>query len=575
MAEGVSTTAEKKAGKMKQGGEMRRVLLWLKCTAGNVKWYICLLAAVQMSLGIVGVYYAILLKNLINAAVGGRKKDFFFVVAIFAGLVVFQAVLRAAQRFLEEYSRSLMENRLKARLFQALLTKDYAAVAQVNSAEWMNRLTSDTVVVSDGMVQIVPGLMGMAVKMMGALAALFFLEPWFVSILIPGGLLLMSCSYGFRRILKSLHKEIQQQDGKLRVFLQERLSALPVVRAFAQEEQAAAEAETFMQSHRAAKMRRNRFSNICNTAFGAAMNGAYVLGAVFCGCGILNGSMSYGNLMAVLQLIGQIQDPFANLTGYLPKYYAMAASAERLMEAEEFADDCREGKIREEEIQIFYRQEFCGLQLSYAFFAYLQSAPVFSGLNLTVKKGEYVAFVGPSGCGKSTALKLLMSLYPLNAGESCLLTGNGSRTLTPRWRGLFAYVPQGNQLMSGTIREIIAFGDPVKMHQDRLLWRSLEIACADRFVRELPQGLDSLLGERGTGISEGQMQRIAVARAVVSERPILLLDEATSSLDENVETELLHNLRAMTDKTVIIVTHRMAALSICDKYIDFGKVRDT
>lgn len=195
---------------------------------------------------------------------------------------------------------------------------------------------------------------------------------------------------------------------------------------------------------------------------------------------------------------------------------------------------------------------------------------VLSHLDIEIKKGEYVAFTGHSGCGKSTVLKLLMCLYPLDEGQAYLRTQQGAQPLTSRWRGLFAYVPQGNQLLSGTIREIIAFGDKRKMQEEERLKRALRIACAEEFVEKLEQGLDTLLGERGAGISEGQMQRIAIARAIFSDHPILLLDEATSSLDEEVEARLLANLREMTDKTVVIVTHRRAALSICDKSIDFG-----
>ena len=195
---------------------------------------------------------------------------------------------------------------------------------------------------------------------------------------------------------------------------------------------------------------------------------------------------------------------------------------------------------------------------------------VISRLNIEVKKGEYVAFTGHSGCGKSTLLKLLMCLYPLDAGELYLRGVNGETPLTPAWRGLFAYVPQGNQLMSGTIREIVAFGDPGAMAQEDRLARALDIACAGEFVSRLENGLDTRLGERGCGLSEGQIQRIAIARAVFSDRPVLILDESTSALDEDTERRLLSNLRRMTDKTVLIITHRPAALAICDRQIDMA-----
>jgi ATP-binding cassette subfamily B protein len=194
---------------------------------------------------------------------------------------------------------------------------------------------------------------------------------------------------------------------------------------------------------------------------------------------------------------------------------------------------------------------------------------VLRNMDLQIQKGEYVAFCGPSGCGKSTVLKLLMCLYPLDGGERCLTAAEGEIPLDAGWRGLFAYVPQGNQLMSGSIREVVTFGDREQMVQEERIFRALKIACADQFVSELPDGLDTQLGERGAGLSEGQMQRVAIARAIFSDRPILLLDEATSALDEQTEAKLLDNLRSMTDKTVVIITHRPAALDITDKIITF------
>lgn len=316
---------------------------------------------------------------------------------------------------------------------------------------------------------------------------------------------------------------IQETDGALRVFLQERLESLVIVRTFAKEEQMTRQADALMDAHKAARMKRSNFSNLCNIGFAGAMDGAYLLGIGFCGYGILTGTMSYGNLMAIMQLVGQVQSPFANLTGYLPRYYSMLASAERLMEAEAFAPDSTE-TVPEEQTLNFYQTELQSLQLEHVCFTYqppvqTEGEPpampvVLQDVSLTVRKGEYIAFTGPSGCGKSTLLKLLMCLYPLDSGQRFLSTKTGNQPLTPAWKSLFAYVPQGNQLLSGSIRSIVAFGDEDRAQDENAIYNALKIACADDFVRRLENGLDTVLGERGAGLSEGQMQRIAIARAV-------------------------------------------------------------
>lgn len=555
--------------------ENKSALAFLTEVSGRKKLYILWLLIVQAVLGLSSVLYAVLLRNVIDAACAGDKSVFLKFVAFFAGLVAFQIALRAVIRFLEEFSRSIYENLFKERLFTALLTRDYRSVTATHSGEWMNRLTSDTVVVAEGLATIVPGIAGMLVRMLGALGMILYLEPKFAYILIPGGALMVVFTYAFRKILKKLHKKMQEQDGKVRTFLQEHLGSLMVVRAFGVEADSVSEANKRMSDHKKARMKKNHFSNICNIGFGAAMHGAYVIGLAYCGYGLLMGTMSYGTLMAVLQLISQIQNPFANITGYLPKYYAMIASAERLMEAETFATDAANLMEKEKiagnvkaastgtvnSISGGRTSDFSGIRMEQVCFSYEDNRQVLTEFSLDVKKGGFVAFTGPSGCGKSTVLKLLLGLYQPDAGE-----------ITPVCRSLYAYVPQGNFLMSDTIRNVVAFSEKSARCDEERLQEAIKIACAE-FVYELPEGLDTLLGERGLGLSEGQMQRLAIARAIFADRPVLILDEATSALDEETEEALLARLRSMTDKTVIIVTHRPAALKVCDKNIVFNGVR--
>ncbi|MGN1481194.1 ABC transporter ATP-binding protein [Porcipelethomonas sp.] len=554
-------------------------LKWLNSVTGKKKIYIVILLIVQAALGISSVFYALLLRNIIDFAVDKNRTGFIAFLILLIALVAVQIALRAVVRFLEEYSKSTFENLLKGRLFGNLLKKDYASVTAVHSGEWLNRLTSDTVVTATGLVEIIPGIAGMAVKMIGALAMILALEYKFAFILVPCGFLLILLTYAFRRTLKRLHKNIQEKDGVLRTFMQERLGSMMIVRTFSAEQQVEEEAEQKMSDHKTARMRRNHFSNICNIGFSTAMNGMYLLGLGYCGYGIMIGTISYGTLMAILQLISQIQSPFANITGYLPKFYAMTASAERLMEIEKYADSCPTVARSSGEIKDYYNCDFSLIGFSNAGFTYQpidndkNNMPVvLKNITISICKGDYAAFTGHSGCGKSTLLKLIMCLYPLDEGERYLLSSDNEKIpLTRRWQKLFAYVPQGNHLMSGSIREVVAFADKDKMYDEEKIHRALKIACADDFVYELENGADTILGERGQGLSEGQMQRIAIARAIFSDNPILLLDEATSSLDEDTERKLLENLRKMTDKTVLIVTHRPAALEICDRIIEFGE----
>lgn len=545
-------------------------LKWLSDVVGKHKINVLLLSLIHALLGGSGVVYALLLRNGIDSAAEKDRSGFVFALVSVVVLVLVQITLRAVVRWLEEHSRSAMENIFKSRLFETLLKKDYASVTGIHSGEWMNRLTSDTKVAADGMVDIFPGAVGMAVKMAGAFVMLLVIEKRFLFIILPGGAALLLLTYLFRKVLKRLHKSIQENDGRLRIFLQEHLGSLIIVRSFSAEERTAEQGKQKMSAHKDARMKRNHFSNVCNIGFSAAMNGMYLVGFAYCGFGIISGTVSYGTLTAILQLISQIQSPFANITGYLPKFYAMTASADRLREAEDFADDCTDEAFDSGEIKDFYDNEFSAVKLDNVCFKYKDDdrESVLENVSFVINKGENLAFTGHSGCGKSTVLKLLMCLYHCDGGRIMIQKTDGTETeLTGRWHRLFAYVPQGNHLMNGTIRDIIAFSDK-EADEDRIR-SALKISCAEEFVSELENGTDTVLGERGAGLSEGQMQRIAVARAIYSDAPVLLLDEATSSLDEATEKQLLENIRSMTDKTVLIVTHRPAALNICDKIIRF------
>ena len=555
-----------------------RVIRWLlQLFTRKVLCAISVMIIVQLLLGVSGVCNALLLRSIVDNAISKNNRAFLIAAVGFAILVLMQITGRAVCRYLKEYSRSTCENLLKEQEYRWLMEKSYEEVTATHTGEWMNRLTSDTVVVADGMAEILPGIAFTAAKLISAsITLIMLLPPILFIVLIAGGSFIFVSGY-FRRVLKEMHKRIQEADGSLRVTMQEQLESMLVIKAFSQEETAAAQVRQKMARHRDARLRRSNVSNFFNIGYALLMRGAYVLGGLFCGYCILTDRMTYGTFTAVLQLINQVQNPVANASSYLPRYYTMIASAERLQEASQLSDSVQPAKISQA-LQPMSPMEFPfnEICLNDITFRYLERGNgskdrgdvVLSHFSCRILSGDYIELIGPSGCGKSTVLKILMCLYAQESGSRTI----DGKPLETRCRGLFAYVPQGNQLMSGTIREVLTFGNREQMQQDDQMWKALKIACAESFVREeLPDGLDTTLGEHGTGLSEGQIQRLAIARAIFSGYPILLLDEATSSLDAETEKKLLENLRAMTDRTVLIVTHRPMALQMTDRVLDLGK----
>lgn len=548
-------------------------LKWIFRVSGGASWWMILLLVIRVLNSLACIQYAYALGKVVDNATSGVSSAFYSQLAVFIVLVVLTLVFQASGRYVTEKCKVAMEKNFRMHAFSELLRRDYAQVTKMHTGEWMNRITSDTNVVAQAVTTILPELTGALVRMLGAMVSLLQIAPQVVYILFPCGLVMIFFSYFVRKWLKRYHKAVQHADGKVRSFMQERLYGLLVVRTFTREAVSERMASERMDDYISARMRRFRFTNLSHNILSIAVNGAQVLGIGLCGWGILNGYMSYGTMSSVLYLINLMEAPLATASGYLAQYYSMLASAERLMEIEEYDLDTTEPAVPAETIRKYYAEELDSLGLENACFAYDDAdESVLQNFNLEIRKGEFVAFSGDSGCGKSTSLKILLNLYPLKNGQVYLQNVDGTRQkLDSAWRGLFAYVPQGNQLISGTIRETVTFSDPVLMAQDDKIYEALKIACADNFVSALPNGLDTVLGERGSGLSEGQMQRLSVARAILSGRPILLLDESTSALDAVTEEQLLQNLRAMTDRTVLIITHREAALNFCDTRIHFEK----
>ena len=369
---------------------------WLCAVPKKKKYYVVALTLMQAFAGSLGVLYALFFRNGIDSTVKKDAKNFRHYIFLIIILVFVQISVSMIIRWLRELSVAEIENTFKSRLLNKIFHKDYSSVSAIHTAEWLNRLTSDTAIVASGHVEILPGLAETFVRLFSALAMIVLMEKWLAYILIPSGIIFIMFTFLFRKVLRQLHKNIQEQDGKLKIFLQERIGSLMVIKSFGAEEQTELEAVGKMTNHKNARMKRNYVSNFCNAGFIFVMHGIYLMSVIYCANGIMTGTVTYGTLTAIMQLIGQIQAPFANISGYLPKYYAMTASAERLMEEEKFSDEAEVMNINE--IQKFYKENFISLGLKDAYFCYEPQKNILDGLSLEIKKGEYIAFTGHSGC---------------------------------------------------------------------------------------------------------------------------------------------------------------------------------
>ena len=278
---------------------------------------------------------------------------------------------------------------------------------------------------------------------------------------------------------------------------------------------------------------------------------------------MLHGRMSFGSLTAITQLVSQLQAPFVNLSGVMPQYIAMLAAAERLMELEEIQGE--PAPAGEPAGSMYDRMDaICAEELAFSY----DRDRVLADATFALPKGAFAVITGPSGIGKSTLLKLLLGVYRPENGKLCLQCHGGEVVLDRSTRRLFAYVPQGNLLMSGTLRENLVIVRPEASRED--IDQAIHVSAMDDFLPQLPQGLDTVLGESGAGLSEGQAQRLAIARAVLGGAPVLLLDECTSALDAETERKVLERIRALSGRTCIAVTHRPAALELCDWELKVG-----
>ncbi|MDD2958469.1 MAG: ABC transporter ATP-binding protein [Lachnospiraceae bacterium] len=534
----------------------RTALHWIWMQTKTLHKRIFMVAAGAGVFSISSVFFALSCRAIIDAAITTELHKAMLAAAFLFALILLQFILRLSLNSSEERIRSGMGVLLRKDRLHELLKKEYSAVWSIHSGEWMNRFFSDVQIISDGVATILPNLFSMITRLVCAIAVLIVLEPVFAGIFIIGGLLLILLTGTFRKKMKELHKDVQKKQGKVESFLQETIENFLIVRVFCGERAVEEKCGGYQQEHYEAQMKRRTISIIANSSFSLIFQLGYLFALCWGARGLYYGIMTYGTLTAILQLVGQIQGPIANLSGILPKYYGIIASSERLMELNQFEDEPQE------------KETFAGslekITFDHVVFSYGRTE-VLRDVSFQINTGDMVALTGLSGGGKSTIFLLLLGIYTANGGAIQIVADGKAMIPGKRTRSLFTYVPQQNGLFSGTILENLQMAKQNATEDE--IETALQIACADEFIRELPEGLYTMLGERGNGFSEGQRQRIAIARAVLSEAPVILLDEATSALDNLTEGKVLEHIAGLKNRTCFIVTHREAALHICNKQI--------
>lgn len=537
-------------------------LKWLWNTFHKERWQVVIITftcAISASLTVV---YADFSKRIINAATEEHSMERVIQCAIgFLILITVQLILNLVSASFADRCKARIEVTLRKHILDSVIKKDYQGVTKYHTGEIQNRMTNDVTTISEGFTSILPDLIYFVVKLVCAFIYLVVKDKFFTLVFVVGGFAVLIFSLMFKKIVKKLHKKVQESEGTVRSFIQEILTSLLVIKSFNVENKVEKEAEDLMELNYRTKMKRRMFSIMARAGVSASFNLGYVFALAYGAYRLVNG-IDYGTVLSMLQLVNQIQQPFASLSNMLPNYFGLLASAERIIELDKINDEFEHNNSDINAIDTYDKLK--SINFENITFGYDRDV-ILDNTSLKIDKGDFVAIMGISGIGKSTLLKLLLGVFRIDSGSITLDVGNEKIPVDCHTRKMFSYVPQGNFLLSGSIRDNLTFINSDVTDEE--IKEAVRISCADQFVYDLPQQLDTVIGEHGIGLSEGQLQRLAIARSILSKSPIMLLDEATSALDEATELRFLKNLKEMQDKTCIIVSHKTAALEICNKHI--------
>ncbi len=498
-------------------------------------------------------------KGILDIATGVKNGSFTLYIVALCAVVIIQIALTAFASHFATVASGKMGIYLKNRLFKALGRKKYSEVYPFHSGDLLNRFIADGDVVVQGCTNLPATVVSIVIKLISGAVALILLDWRFGGGIVVIGIIIPFLAKTLSGHFKSLHKQYQKTNGLIKSFLQEIFKNLSVVKTFASKRPVENKLFSLMKNNYNIAIKRNYLAIFTSCGLYLFFTAGYFLAIIWGATGIKSATVTYGELMAFLQIISQLRSPMQSISSIMPSYYTMIASSERICEICELED---EYSPMNESMLSAVKDVFSSINCNSVSFSYGQNEPVLTDCSFSVNRGEIVVISGESGGGKSTLFRLMLGYFDPTKGN---ISFDNKYEINASTRALFSYVPQGNMILSGSIKENITLC-ATGLSEDEIS-KAIDTAVLSEWIDSLPDGINTKIGENGLGISEGQAQRIAVARALLCNTPILLLDEATSALDSETEIKLLSNIKKLQDKTVFLVTHRSFASTICDRHL--------
>ena len=529
---------------LKSPEKVRMYAVWIAKQTKHFWPILLLMTLVNVVLILVGFASSFVSRAVVDNATGGMPYARAFTTMIL--LTCVSILMGVGVGVVSTYVNEKFAFRIRMKNFDHFLTADYLGLSKFHTGDLLTRLTSDAGSVAASITSAIPSLIMILIRLVVAFVLLYRFSPFLALsalLLAPCGLI-VSLLTGKK--LKALSVEAKENEAAYRSFLQERAANISVVKTFCMEEESRKKLSELVNNTIRTTMKRTKMGVFTSNIVRCFFTLGYLLSFGYCIANLHEGIITYGTMTLFLSLFSQIQQPLMSLGNLLPQAIGILASADRIMELENIPDEARSGMS---ELPHKVSVSFENVSFSY------DQRDVLNNVSFSAQANELIGIMGPSGVGKTTLIRMILSLIQPSAGKISFRYADTSEPLTADVRRMIAYVPQGNTLLSGTIRENLLFGNPSASEDEMYL--ALDDADAG-FVRTLPDGLETLLGEKATGLSEGQAQRIAIARAFLRKAPVMILDEATSALDEDSEKAILTRLSEKTDSTPLcfIITHR-------------------